>query len=197
MGLSASDFVVGNVSHLGDRKDPHTFLLAAAEIVGKAPNARFLWVGEGELRREADKWIRELGLEGKAVVTGFVPPSEVPDHLHVMDVFLFTSREDGVPLALLEAQAVGLPVVSSRYIGSAIEELLVDRKNCLLFEPGDWESAARQVLLVHEDHALRDELVRNGTRHFRAHHEGPELMTEEYESIYRALIEGIRGISAG
>ena len=196
-GLSASDFVVGNVSHLGERKDPHTFLLAAAVIAGKMPNARFLWVGEGELRREAVEWIRELGLKGKAVITGFVPPTEVPDHLHAMDVFLFTSREEGVPLAMLEAQAVGLPVVSSRYIGSAIEELLVDRHNCLLFEPGDWESAARQVVLVHEDPALRDELVENGTRHFREHHEGPELMTEEYESIYRALIEGVRVEVAG
>ena len=139
-GLSVTDFVVGNVSHLGKRKDPRTFLLAASEIAGKVPNSRFLWVGDGELRRETDGWIRELGLEGKAVVSGFVPQSEVPDHLHAMDVFLFTSREEGVPLAMLEAQAVGLPVVSSRYVGSAIEELLVDRHNCLLFEPGDWES---------------------------------------------------------
>jgi glycosyltransferase involved in cell wall biosynthesis len=46
-GISPSDFVVGNVSHLSVRKDPRTFLLAAAEIVGKVPNARFLWVGDG------------------------------------------------------------------------------------------------------------------------------------------------------
>ena len=195
--ISPSDFVVGNVSHLSERKDSRTFLLAAAEIVGKVPNARFLWVGDGEMRRETDGWIRELGLEGKAFVTGFVPLSELPDHLHAMDVFLFTSRAEGVPLAMLEAQAVGLPVVSSRYIGSGVEELLVDRHNCLFFDPGDWESAARQVVLMHADPALRDELVGNGTLHFREHHEGSELMAKEYESIYRALIEGARGKGAG
>ncbi len=196
-GISTSDFVVGNVSQLSMRKDPRTFLLAAAEIAGVLPNARFLWVGEGELRKETASWIQEFGLEEKAVITGFIPPAEVPDYIHAMDVFLFTSRAEGVPLALLEAQAVGLPVVSSRYIGTNIEELLVDQHNCLLFDPGDWESAARQVVLLHKDLGLLEKLVSNGIRHFHEHHEGMETMTEEYESIYRTLIERSRVEIAG
>lgn len=196
-GISTSKFVVGNISCLSMRKDPRTFLLAAAEIERRLPNARFLWVGEGELRKETEEWIREFGLDGKAVVTGFVPPSEMPDYINAIDVFLFTSREEGVPLALLEAQAAGLPIVSSRYAGSSVEEILVDRHNCLLFEPGDWESAARHVVLMHDDLELRDELVKNGDRHFRENHEGPELMTEEFESIYCALIERTRVEVAG
>lgn len=194
--ISTSDFVVGNVSYLSVRKDPRTFLRAAAEIAAKVPNARFLWVGEGELRKETDRWIRELGLEGKAMVTGFVPLSELPNYLNAMDLFLFTSRVEGVPLAILEAQAVELPVVSSKYDGSAREELLIDRHNCLLFEPGDWKVAARHVFLLYEDSKLREELVRNGSRDFHEHHEGPALMTDEFESIYRALIEGVRAESA-
>jgi glycosyltransferase involved in cell wall biosynthesis len=91
----------------------HRFLVEiAAEIVKREPNARFLFVGDGPLRSEVEMELRVAGIRDRVILTGSRP--DVPRLLlGAMDAFLFPSRSEGLGLALVEAQAAGLPATVS------------------------------------------------------------------------------------
>lgn len=98
--------------HIG-RFDPqknHGFLIKiAAEIAKLEPNFRLLLLGKGDLQPSVEGQVRELGLENQVIFAGSRP--DVPKCLLASDVFLMPSLHEGLPLAGLEAQAAGLPMV--------------------------------------------------------------------------------------
>jgi glycosyltransferase involved in cell wall biosynthesis len=107
-GIPTGAFVVGHVGRLVEQKN-HTFLLdIAAEVVRREPGARFLLVGDGPLRGKIEAKARRLRLDGHVVFAG-VRADVARLMLGAMDVFLFPSIYEGLPLSLLEAQAAGLP----------------------------------------------------------------------------------------
>lgn len=90
----------------------HKFLVEFfSEIVKKQPNARLLLIGEGGLREEIERQVKELHLEKQVILTGI--RSDVPKLLQMTDVFLFPSIYEGLPLSVIEAQAAGLPCLIS------------------------------------------------------------------------------------
>lgn len=103
--------VIGHVGTLTTPKN-HKFLLPVfAEIHRRRPDAVLLLVGEGVLRPQVEAQIRELGLEEAVLLLG--NRGDVPALLQAMDVFLFPSLHEGLPVSVVEAQAAGLPVVMS------------------------------------------------------------------------------------
>lgn len=115
LGLD-SLLVVGHTGRFVDAKN-HGFLLRVfKEIKSLAPHAVLLLVGDGPLREDIESESRQLGIEDSVIYTGVV--QDVPNWMAAMDVFVFPSRNEGLPLALVEAQAAGLPCV----ISDAIDE---------------------------------------------------------------------------
>jgi glycosyltransferase involved in cell wall biosynthesis len=114
--------VVGHVGRFHPQKN-HSFLVNVAQrIAARRQDAYFLLIGDGALRETTHNQVRQQGLDDRFVFTG--DRTDVPDLLQAMDVFCFPSLYEGLPNALLEAQAVGLPcVVSDRITGetTAIE----------------------------------------------------------------------------
>lgn len=110
LGIAADAFVVGTVGRLVAQKN-HTRLLRIASAVQPRRPCRLLLVGDGELRGELERQARELGLGEVAVFAG--GRSDVADLLRAMDVFVFPSLFEGLGLAVVEAQAAGLPVVAA------------------------------------------------------------------------------------
>lgn len=106
-----NSFLIGHVGHLADVKNQGFLLELMPHILEKRPEARLLMLGEGSDRPMLEQKIRELGLEGKVLLPGNV--TNVADYLSAMDVFAFPSLYEGMPLALLEVQANGLPCVIS------------------------------------------------------------------------------------
>lgn len=102
------------VGHIG-RFDPaknHTFILDIfRDIVSAVPDSRLLLIGDGRLKAETEEKARALGISGKVIFTGV--RSDIPELLAAMDVFLFPSLYEGLPVTLAEAQAAGLPCVIS------------------------------------------------------------------------------------
>lgn len=122
-----SNFVVGHVGSFTFPKN-HKFLLRVfKEILKENPSAILLLVGDGELRSEIEKEIEGFGLEDKVILTGTV--SNVYEYMHAMDVFVFPSIFEGLGLALIEAQAAGLPCVVSDAIPN--EAILSECVTCL------------------------------------------------------------------
>lgn len=121
-------FIMGHVGRFTEQKN-HDFLVDIAnEVFNREPNAYLLLVGDGPLRPDVEQKVVELGLVNRVVFAG--SRSDVPDlMLGAMDAFIFPSYYEGLGLALIEAQAAGLPCIVSEVIpGEAdIVELLITR----------------------------------------------------------------------
>ena len=121
MGLSDS-FVLGNVGRFSEQKN-HVFLIRIfKEIVRLEPNAKLLLVGDGVLKDAIMKRARAEGLFDRIIFTGV--REDVDALMQAMDVFVFPSLYEGLPVSLVEAQAAGLPCVISDSISS--ESILID-----------------------------------------------------------------------
>lgn len=104
------DLVVGHVGRFMSQKN-HNFLIELfCHIVKKAP-AKLLLVGDGELRATMEEKVNHLGLQDDVIFTGV--RSDVAELMQAMDVFVFPSLYEGLPLSIVEAQAAGLPCLIS------------------------------------------------------------------------------------
>lgn len=131
------NLVIGHVGRFDSQKN-HGFLLDIFnECVKIVPNAILLLVGDGEGKTQIQEKAKSLGLEDKVIFTGV--RSDVPDLLQAMDIFVFPSLYEGVPVTMIEAQASGLPCVISDSIprDCIITSDLVTSMS-LLDTPCDW-----------------------------------------------------------
>jgi len=119
-GLPAQAPVVGIVAALRPEKNHRLFLDAAARLLRRLPDARFVVVGDGPERAGLETTARSLGLHDAVLWLG--TRSDVPELLRALDVFTLTSTSEASPVSILEAMASGLPVVASD-IGSVSESV--------------------------------------------------------------------------
>lgn len=112
LGIPTNAFVIGHVGRFAEPKN-HLFLLEiAAEIAKIEPNMYLLIVGDGALRPQIEQKVVELGLNKRVILTG--DRHDVPRlMLGAIDIFLFPSIYEGLPLVLMEVQAAGIPCVLS------------------------------------------------------------------------------------
>lgn len=128
-------FVVGHAGHLAPVKNQRFLLELMPELIRRKPNALLLLLGEGPQRAELEETVHHLGLQPHVWMPGNVP--NVEDFLNVMDVFAFPSLYEGMPLALLETQANGLPCIVSDQVPKDV--YLTDLLTTLSLEdPGSW-----------------------------------------------------------
>ena len=141
LGYGEADVVVGTLACLKAQKAPLDFV-AAAEAAGRAdPRLRFFIAGDGELRPEVERAIAERGLADRVRLLGW--RQDVPAVLAAMDVFALTSRFEGLPRAVLQAMAAGVPVVATAVGGTP--EVVRDGVTGRLVPPGEPAAAARAI----------------------------------------------------
>ena len=105
--ISDSTFVIGHVGRFSPPKN-HTLLIDIfASIHKQRPDSALLLVGDGELRAQIESRVRDLGLQEHVIFTGV--RSDVADLMQAMDIFVFPSLYEGLPVTMVEAQAAGLP----------------------------------------------------------------------------------------
>jgi glycosyltransferase involved in cell wall biosynthesis len=141
LGLDAQMRIVLTVARYTEQKDHRTLLAAAPAILAREPRARFVFVGTGPLEEAVRRTIHERNLDQHVILLGH--RADVPDLMAAADLFVLPSRFEGLPLAVLEAMAAGLPVVATRVCGTA--EAVEDRVTGLLVEPGDAEILASAI----------------------------------------------------
>lgn len=151
LGFGPEHAVVGSLACLKPQKAPLDFVEAAAAAHARNPALRFFIAGDGELRPAVETRIRERGLEGIVRVLGW--RHDVPDLLHAMDLFLLTSIFEGLPRAVLQAMAAGVPVVATSVDGTP--EVIRDGRTGALVPPGDPRAAAEKVLSLASDPETR------------------------------------------
>lgn len=120
LSLPESAFLIGHIGRFVPLKN-HSFLLEVAESVARRrPDAMFLFVGEGPLRGEIERRASKLGL-GNVRFVG--PRDDIPSLLAAMDLFVFPSLFEGVPLAVVEAQATGLDCIVASHLPVELEAM--------------------------------------------------------------------------
>jgi len=121
LGLMDDARVIGTVMRFAPEKDPHVWLETAAAIAAARPNTRFVLAGYGNLAGQIERRIETLGLAECFILPG--APKDVGLIYGALDVLLLTSRFEGTPNVLIEAQAAGIPVVAPD-VGGTSEALL-------------------------------------------------------------------------
>lgn len=183
LGLEARDRVVLTVARLAEQKDHRTLLAAVPSVLAGEPDVRFLWVGAGPLGQVLREAIGRERLDGRILLLG--QRDDVPDLLAAADVFALPSRFEGLPLAVLEAMAAGLPVVAARAPGTA--EVVEHGRTGFLVEPGDPEGLAGALALVLADPDQAAAFGAAGSARVAAEF-GAARMAEETFSLYRELL---------
>ena len=181
LGLGREEAFVLSVGELIPRKNYGVALEAVARLGRKDVQFWIAGTGasEGELRAQIDR----LGLREQVKLLGF--RSDIPDLLHAADVFFFPSRQEGLPVALMEAMASGLPIVCSRIRGNT--DLIDEGKGGYLAAPGDAEGFSR---------ALESILDGADTAEMRAYNRqkiqlfGREAVMEQMAALYQSVMNG-------
>ena len=153
LGLPGDAVVIGSVGNLTPKKDQATLLGAYAALRREHPRARLVLVGAGPLDGPLRARAAELGLDD-VVFTGSRP--DVPALLAGLDVFTLSSRQEGLPVALMEAMTSGLPSVVTRVGG--MPEVLDDGEQGYLVPPGDPLALGAALGRLAGDAALRARL---------------------------------------
>src|SRR6266853_5628135 len=133
--------VVGNVAALVPHKGQRYLIDAAHLVVQQIPDARFVILGEGELREHLEKQVHEHHLEKHVLLPGF--RTDVLGCIKSFDLFVMSSVTEGLGTSLLDAMACSRPIVATRAGG--IPEIVEDEGNGLLVPPRDHTALARAI----------------------------------------------------
>jgi len=181
-GLAKQGPLVGNVARLAEQKDHRTLLAAVPAVVARRPGTRFVIAGDGELREELERAAEGLPVD-------FLGHREdVPMLLASLDVFAFPSQFEGLCLAVIEAQAAGVPVVATSVGG--LRETVVDGETGLLVPPRDPRALADAIVRLLDDPELSARLAEEARR--RAQRYSEARMVAQTLELYGAGQRGRR-----
>lgn len=175
---------IGLVGRLAPEKGIDLFVQAAAILTATHPALRFLVAGDGPDRTALEAQARQLGLGERFTFVG--RQEDMPTFYGSIDILVSASRQEGLPIALLEGMASGLPVIATRV--GAVPEVVIDRETGLLVQPEDVAALAAGIerLVVTAD--LRRTLSRAGQQRVEDHFSATR-MTGDYLDFYRGALE--------
>ena len=180
--------VVGNVAALVPHKGQRYLIDAAALVVQRVPDVRFLVVGEGELRQALQRQIKNLHLEKHVILAGFRP--DVLSLHKSFDLFVMSSVTEGLGTSALDAMACGCSVVATRAGG--LSEVVVDGDTGLLVPIRDAKALADGIDHLLQDQALSGQCGRAALARVRQVFSA-ERMVDETLCVYDQLVDTSRG----
>jgi len=170
------------MGRLGIRKGVYDLIQAAEKIIGKKRKVKFILCGDGEIKK-VRKIIEKKGLSNNFEVPGWIEDKE--KYLKKADIFVLPTYHEGLPNAILEAIAAGLPAISTPVGG--IPEAVHDGKNGFLIEPGDVSALQEKILLLARDHKLRAQMGNQSRKIAEEKFEHKKILLQ-LESIYDSLL---------
>jgi glycosyltransferase involved in cell wall biosynthesis len=174
--------LVGMVGRLVPIKDAPTFLQAARRVHEARPDARFALVGDGDERPALERLTAELGLDGALHFAGW--RQDLRPVYGDLDVVVNASRNEGTPVALIEAMAAGRPVVATRVGGTP--DLLGGGARGRLVPPGEPEALAGGILETLADPAAASDRRVAARDHVLSTH-SVERLVRDVDALYRDL----------
>jgi glycosyltransferase involved in cell wall biosynthesis len=174
--------VVGAVGRLVIQKGFDYLLRAIPRILERFPSTKFLIAGEGTERSRLEILACELNISGQVQFLG--ARGDMPSVYAFFDVFILSSVDEGMPIALIEAMAAAKAVVATRV--AAVPKLVIHGQTGLLVEPKNPEALSEAVCLLLENSALRERFG-SAARTRIENHFSSKVMAERYLKLYRQL----------
>lgn len=153
LNLKEDDFVILYVAELIKRKNQTMLIEAMKEIAKKFENIKLILVGNGELSDEYEKIIHDIHLEKNVELLGF--RKDVPKLMQIADLYVSTSKQEGLPVNIMEAMISGLPIVTTNCRGN--RDLIIEGKNGYLIDINDIEMLVNKILFVYENYSQEKE----------------------------------------
>jgi glycosyltransferase involved in cell wall biosynthesis len=188
LGLAPDAVVVGSVGNLLPLKNYANLVRWFQEFAAAFPQVQLVIIGEGEERQALDDLIARRNLGAKVKLVGF--RTDIPRVLGAMDIFAFPSLSEGLPRAVMEAMAAGLPCVVMQVGGNP--EAVEDGQTGYVVAPEDGPGFKEALLRLIQDGALRKKMGAAGKkRAFTLFN--PERLAAEYTELYHAVLNRSQG----
>jgi len=183
-GIDEDDIVVGTVARLFLNKGYEQLIEIMDMALRREPRLRFLWVGDGADRQRYEAELTSRGLRDRTIITGLLPPAEMPRALAAMDLLAHTSQWEGLPRAVVQALLMERPAVSFDIDGAP--EVVRPNETGELVRLNDLRAFASAVVRLAQDPERRIAYGRRGRANCaRAFDHG--LMADQLERLYRRL----------
>jgi glycosyltransferase involved in cell wall biosynthesis len=183
LGLEGS-LVVGTVGRLVEAKAYDLFMEVARDVCSRRADARFLIVGEGPLGEDLKHLRDSYGLSDRVKFTG--ARADIPALVAAMDLYLVTSRREGLPLSLIEAMMSSKAIVATSVGG--IPETLIQGQTGILASAGDRQALVEAVVSLADDPGRREALGA-AARSVAVKRYSPAHIQHELEAIYSRLLK--------
>ncbi len=183
LSISKFNSVLGTIARLTTQKGLAYLLKAFQLILKSSPDCCLLIVGKGPQKQKLEKLSEELGITSSVKFLGF--REDAIGIINTMDVFILPSLWEGMPNVILEAYALGKPVVATR-VGGA-EEIIKHGDTGFLVPPRDCKSLARSIKLLLENSKIREEFGTKG-KELVNNNFSLDRMVKDTEKLYEELI---------
>ncbi|MDQ1000332.1 glycosyltransferase EpsD [Neobacillus niacini] len=140
-GYNDSDFILIYVGELSYRKHQDLLIDTVGELNNKIPNLKLLLVGEGPLQLQYQQRVNKLGLNDNVEFLGF--RNDISNLMSLSDMAVSSSRQEGLPVNIMESMATGLPVIVTDCRGNS--DLVIHNKNGYLIKKEDIKSFAKTI----------------------------------------------------
>ncbi|MGX5819037.1 glycosyltransferase family 4 protein [Chitinophaga lutea] len=181
-GIPDHHVVLAFIARMTLQKDPNTMISGFAAALKQHPHMTLLMIGDGELKEEAMRTAKMLGVEGRVIFDGF--RQDVPAVLQSADIYCLPSLWEGFPIGVLEAMAMGKAVIASDVDGT--REAVTNGENGLLVPAKDTAALSDAILRVARDNEFRRELGDRAVERIRSTY-SVEGMTRQIEAIYEQV----------
>lgn len=185
LGIADDEIVIGKVGRLFPLKGHEYVIAAAGEVLQRNPQVRFLLVGDGILRGGFESQLNAAGLRDRFVFTGLVPPTQIPELLHAMDIVVHTSLWEGLARVLPQGLIAGKPVVS--YDVDGAREVIIPGETGFLLPPQSIPELVDALCALAGDAALRGRLGAAGRARFTDQFRH-QTMTRRIREVYAEVL---------
>lgn len=183
LGIPNDGVVVASAGRLSPEKNQLGMIEVAKRVVNRNANVYFVIFGEGFLRKELEKSIREAGLESRFFLPGF--RIDLQALYHDIDIFMLPSFTEGLPNVALEAFAAKKPIIASLVGGNP--EVVQDEVSGYLTSPDDFSAMEARIIKLAADKSLRSKMGEAGQR-FVEDRFAFEAQTRCYEQLYERIV---------
>ena len=178
--------VVGMVGKFQERKDYHTYLEAAMQVIAERSDVVFLAIGDGELLENCQHLVAGKD-KGRIVFTG--RREDVESIINIFDIGVLTTNHrvhgEGISNALMEYMVMGKPVIAT--VGGGTAELVIDKEVGYIVPPGDVSALVQKLHVLLDDTKLSRQLGEQAKQRIHTHF-SLDRMTEEYIRLYQQLL---------
>ena len=149
------DFLITYVAELNNNKNQIQLLEAMKKLVAEYPNIKLLLAGDGANKEKYEKYIEENKLQSNVLLLGY--RTDIPMLLKLSDLYVATSKREGLPVNIVEAMIAGLPVVATNSRGQ--RELISDGENGYIVKFGDANDLASKIKNIYLDYRIRERIT--------------------------------------